>query len=77
MVWEVSVDARDKQSPKEGHQRHYCPFGKIKRRLFSFCGQHIPMRIFSQPSNIDNAKVDSNNIRQRQMKRLKGVLGGL
>lgn len=35
------------------------------------------MRIFSQPSNIDNAKVDSNNIRQRQMKRLNGVFGGL
>ncbi len=25
MVWEVSVDARDKQAPKDGHQRHYYP----------------------------------------------------
>lgn len=76
MVWEVSVDACDKQAPKDSHQCHYYPPVRLKDSS-SVHGQDVPMRIFSQPSNIDNAKVDSNNIRQRQMKRLNGVLGGL
>ena len=76
MVWEVSIDARDKKAPKDDHQCHYVP--PVRSCIFfQLCVDDLPMRTFSQPSNIENTKVDSNNIRQRQIKRLKGVLGGL
>ena len=40
-------------------------------------GKDAPMRIFSQPSNIVSAKVDSNKIRHLQKKRRVAERGGL
>ena len=52
--------------------------GKIKEGQFPVVSrQDVPMRIFSQPSNIDNANVDSNSMSQRQMICLKVDFGGV
>ena len=77
MVGDESVYARDKETPEECHQRNYCPKVRLKTCLGRTTWQDAPTRTFSQPSNIDNANVDSNNMRQRQMKCLTVDFGGL
>jgi len=76
VVREVSVNARDKQPPKHGHQSHYTRH-KVVRIVSPNNSGDVPMRIFSQPSNIDSAKVDSKEIRHLQRKCRKEERGGV
>lgn len=76
MVREVSVNARDEQPQKHDHQSHYTRH-KVIWIVSLNNTVDVPMRIFSQPSNIDSAKVDSKQIRHLQRKRRKEERGGV
>lgn len=76
MVREVSINARDKQPPKHGHQGHYTRHKVVRIVSLNNSGD-VPTRIFSQPSNIDSAKVDSKEIRHLQRKWRKEERGGV